>query len=210
MAKQKPSGKPKRPAKKKAAAAITAKPSSSQDEVFRQVADPRRRIFLRAFAENGEVKESARIADVSRTAHYEWVKEDAVYKDAFRLAQRMYREKLEAEADRRAVQGVPKLRFYKGELIMLPCDVGDPLGRCVGTVDGQEVWAKPYVEHEYSDNLLMFRLKRLDPNYKDRVDVKAKTHSVVKVVPEQGRGALFAALHKRLASPSVPTERQIG
>jgi hypothetical protein len=59
-----------------------------------------------------------------------------------------YVEKMESEADRRAIEGTNKPVFYQGE-------------QC-GVI------------REYSDSLLMFRLKRLDPAYRDRHDVNVK------------------------------------
>ena len=53
----------------------------------------------------------------------------------------MFIEKLEAEADRRGVKGVVKPVLYKGKV--------------VGSI------------REYSDALLMLRLKALDPRYRD-------------------------------------------
>jgi len=50
-------------------------------------------------------------------------------------------ERLEAEADRRALEGVEKGVYYRDKRIA--------------------------TERQYSDNLLMFRAKKLDPSYRD-------------------------------------------
>jgi len=177
---------------------VTAAMLSGPPEAFHEIREINRRLFLKAYADRGTIKRAAMIAGVDRTLHYHWLRDDG-YKAAFGEAQRMYREKLEEEADRRAVDGVQRLKFFKGELILVPCEPGDPLGRCLGkTATGDEVWAKPYIEHEYSDNLLMFRLKRLDPRYKDRIDVKTKHKTTIKLEPAQAPGGLLEAFRKRL------------
>lgn len=57
------------------------------------------------------------------------------------MASLRYQETLDVEIDRRAVDGIDKPVYYKGEK--------------VDTVK------------EYSDNLLMFLRKKLDPSYRD-------------------------------------------
>ena len=63
------------------------------------------------------------------------------YAEKFREASRKYLEKMEAEADRRGLEGVEKPVFYKG-------------GIC-GHI------------REFSDNLLMFRMKFLNSGYRE-------------------------------------------
>ena len=62
----------------------------------------------------------------------------------FDMASLRYQETLDAEIDRRAVEGIDKPIYYKREK--------------VDTIK------------EYSDNLLMFRRKKLDPTYRDNYD----------------------------------------
>lgn len=132
------------------------------------------RAFLAAYAETGCVSRACKAADVGRRSHYRWLAESEAYKAAFAEADDVATEALEAEARRRALDGVRRHKFDRGRPIMVPCRPGDPDGRCVEQAeDGSEVWAKPYVEHEYSDTLLIFLLKGKRPEvYRDRVEAK--------------------------------------
>lgn len=91
--------------------------------------------------------QAARHAGLGRSTLYEWRDEDATFADDWDDAIAEYAERLEREADRRAVEGTVKPLTYKG--------------RVFGTVQ------------EFSDVLLMFRLKALKPEqYKDRSEQK--------------------------------------
>ncbi len=108
-----------------------------------RITHPRKRAFLSEYSLTGSITWSADKAEIARRTHYDWLDADPDYVQAFADAQERYCEKLESEADRRAVDGTEKPVFYQG------------------VVAG-------YVR-EYSDTLLMFRLKALAPDkYKDR------------------------------------------
>ncbi len=108
----------------------------------------RQATFLSAYADLGTVTKAAAEAGVASKTVYRWLAADPAFRADFELAKRAYIDKLEAEADRRAVQGVPRpVGWYKGV--------------AGGTV------------REYSDSLLQFRLRALDPDrYADRVELK--------------------------------------
>lgn len=109
----------------------------------------KKRAFLVAYSECGNITQAAEAADISRQAHYNWLKEDPDYAVAFVYADEAAGDNLEAEARRRAVEGVEEPVFYQGEV--------------VGTI------------RKYSDPLLIFLLKGAKPEkYKDRV---ANEHS---------------------------------
>jgi hypothetical protein len=98
--------------------------------------------FLFHFARHGIFLTAAAQAGKHRNRVYEWLDEksptyDEKFKADFEDCKRQLIEKLEFEADRRAVEGIRKPVFYKGQIV-------------------GETW-------EYSDRLLMFRLKALDP-----------------------------------------------
>ena len=104
----------------------------------------KKRAFLKAYSENGNIAQSAEITEIDRSTHYDWLNTDPDYKTAFIEAGEQAAERLEQEARRRAVDGVEK-PVYQG-------------GKKVGTVK------------EYSDTLLIFMLKGIKPEkYKDRV-----------------------------------------
>jgi hypothetical protein len=95
--------------------------------------------FLQELERTGNVTLSAKVAGVSRRNIYKLRDADEEFREEWDEAIDARVEKLEAEADRRAVEGVETPVFYKGER----CDGGDV--------------------REYSDTLLMFRLKALKP-----------------------------------------------
>jgi hypothetical protein len=124
------------------------KPLTKAELVAQQAAQQKEKqqTFLAAYLREGTIYHACLAADIGRRTHYDWVKKDAVYKKLFEEAQACYLEILEREADRRAREGTEiPVGFYKD-------------------IPGA------YVK-EYSDTLLMFRLKRRDPEYRERVDV---------------------------------------
>lgn len=98
---------------------------------------PKKRAFLSALSTCGNISEAARIAEVDRTSHYEWLKTDEVYKAAAEDAIETACDLLEQEARRRAVEGVEEPIIRDGAV--------------VGTV------------RRYSDTLLIFLLNGARP-----------------------------------------------
>jgi hypothetical protein len=112
---------------------------------------PKKRAWLAAYAKCGVVRQSCAAADVSHGAYYGWLKDDPQFAEAVRYAKEEFIERLEMEADRRAVEGIPKLKFHNGKPVIDPRT------------------GEPYVEREYSDLLLIFLLKSLRPDvYRER------------------------------------------
>jgi hypothetical protein len=109
---------------------------------------PKKRAFLRAYAETGgNISKAAEAAGITRWTHYEWLRIDPDYPDLFEDARTQAGDTLEAEATRRAVEGVLEPVFYQG----------------------QEVGAV----RRYSDTLLIVRLKAAKPEeYRERSDMK--------------------------------------
>ncbi|WP_207706576.1 hypothetical protein [Desulfallas thermosapovorans] len=104
----------------------------------------KKRAFLAAFAEVGNITRAAEIAGIDRKNHYDWMKNDPDYPELFYEADQQACDRLEQEARRRAVEGVQKPVFQGGKQ--------------VGVVQ------------EYSDTLLIFLLKGAMPEkYKERV-----------------------------------------
>lgn len=108
----------------------------------------KKKAFLAAFRETGNVRQACDAADVARSSHYRWLDQDPEYREAFDLAREDAADILEAEAKRRAVDGVEELTgWYKGE--------------AGGVV------------RKYSDTLLIFLLKGLRPEvYRERMEVR--------------------------------------
>src|SRR5215510_15222793 len=95
--------------------------------------------FLQAYLKHGTIYHACLDAEIARVTHYDWLERDKGYAKAFKDAQACYLEILEREADRRAREGFDEPVFHKGEVC--------------GHV------------RKYSDTLLIFRMKKLDPSY---------------------------------------------
>lgn len=110
--------------------------------------------FLRAYAQCGSIRKSAKAVDIDRRTYYKWRDEDPEWAEALKVADDEYNEIMEEEADRRAIEGVKKPIYYKGERIDLV--------------------------QEYSDTLLMFRMKgRMPEKYRDNQVVEHKGHVTI-------------------------------
>lgn len=126
----------------------------------------KKRAFLVAFAQCGNVAQAAELAGIHRTTHYDWLGSDPQYAAAFVEAEDEAADRLEQEARRRAVEGVrrEKSYYYKGERV---------------GVD---------VETDYSDTLLIFLLKGLRPEkYRDNVKQEHAGEVTVRVVYDDDR-----------------------
>ena len=120
--------------------------------------------FLAAYAECGTPTYAAIAAQIDRSRHYHWLKNET-YAEAFEAAQSAACEALENEARRRAIEGVLDDVWYQGK----------PVGK----------------QRRFSDVLLIFLLKGAMPErYRDRVQVTAE---VAVPVPDPGREALSDA-----------------
>lgn len=108
-------------------------------------------LFLRDFKVWGSVKRGAEAAGVHRRTVYFWLEDYPKFKDLYDHALEESTDGLEDEARRRAVEGVVKPTFYKGEKIP----------------DGGV--------REFSDPLLMILLRSRRPEkYRDRHEVTGK------------------------------------
>ena len=102
----------------------------------------KKKAFLAAYSETGNITRAAELSKCSRRQHYRWLA-DPAYAKEFAEAEEQAADRLEQEARRRAVEGTQKPVFYKGE-------------QC-GII------------REYSDILLIFLLKGIRPEkYKER------------------------------------------
>lgn len=101
--------------------------------------------FFKALSEGCGVTRSAACAGYSRRAVYYYRDDDQEFAERWEDAIQKHIEVLETEADRRAVEGVEEPVYYQG-------------AEC-GRVK------------KFSDTLLMFRLKKLDPSYRERFDL---------------------------------------
>ena len=122
---------------------------------FANICHPKRRAFLTAYSQWGNVSWAARHAGISREIHRLWKKKDREYAEAFALAKEIACSKLEDEAYRRAMTGVENYVFYRGKPIKDP-ETG-----------------QPYVHRKFSDRILMFLMKGAMPEkYGNKVVVR--------------------------------------
>lgn len=116
--------------------------------------------FLAALAEGQKVGSACRAVGYSRTSTYEWREADAQFAARWQEAIDDAVERMEAEADRRAVDGTLKPVFHQG----VEC----------GHV------------REFSDTLLIFRLKALRPDvYRERASVEHTGKDGEKLIPPE-------------------------
>jgi hypothetical protein len=129
---------------------------------FHHIRHLKKRAFLVAYSECGNIVRAAAAAGVHRSSHFHWVKGDEAYADAFREAERMAGFLLEAEARRRAAEGIDKPVYYQGQV--------------VGTVK------------EYSDTLLIFLLKGALPDkYREGWDFERRLAALEEQLRREGK-----------------------
>lgn len=118
-------------------------------DATRRKREAKRDFLLALQANGGHVMEACKAAGVSRTTIGNYRDEDDVFAEMWASTQEANIERLEMEVDRRAVDGIEREVRYKGEVVG--------------------------VERQFSDILLMFRLKALRPEkYRDGPGVKGK------------------------------------
>ena len=83
--------------------------------------------FLAAYAQIGIITKAAEIAGIHRNNHRHWLKEDREYAEAFQGAHEEACDNIEAEMRRRAIEGVQKPVFYKGEVCGYITEYSDTL-----------------------------------------------------------------------------------
>jgi hypothetical protein len=127
----------------------------------------KKRAFLAAVANAANIVRAAEIAGIDRDYHYIWRKKDSEYAAAFEIAWKRGTDALEAEAVRRAFEGVAKPIFHGGKRAIDV--VQNPDGSVKRDKDGKPVGI-PAAVREYSDTLLIFLLKGCNPAvFGDRV-----------------------------------------
>ena len=110
-------------------------------QLFTGIINPKKKAFLLAFARSGRVMDSCERAGIHWTTHYHWKKHDKKYLAAFDMAEQMAADFMEDEVHRRAFEGYDHPVTYEGKITA--------------------------TYKEYSDNLAMFRLKKIRPEYRD-------------------------------------------
>jgi len=145
---------------------------------FPQIPQPKRRKVLAAMARTCNLLRACQIADVDPSTHYHWMREDPVYAAAFEIAKSRGADMLEAEAVRRAYQGIDEPVFNGGKRAMDFVFNEDgtvkmqtnPDGSLKLDADGLPMPAMiPAAVRKYSDTLLIFLMKGAMPDkYRER------------------------------------------
>lgn len=118
------------------------------------IKDAKKAIMLETMALKGSVRAGVMASGISYPTHYNWMKDDPEYAAAAKMAQELYADRLEEEADRRAVEGIDVNHYGK---------------------DGQVV----ATEKKFSDLLLIFKLKGARPEkYRDNPVINIDNRSV--------------------------------
>ena len=145
---------------------------------------PKKRAFLAAISETGNIVEAVKASGITRKTHYNWMESDSSYAQAFKDAMVDAAERLEIEARRRAVQGTLKPVFYQGT-------------EC-GTV------------REYSDTLLIFLLKgALPEKYKERYEGTINSNVNIEVSASDNLVYLAELQRKLGLIGAIPVEYQV-
>lgn len=117
--------------------------------------DPNRykkKALIAAFSVCGVLTRACEVAGADKQQHFRWMKNDPKYCAAFEEARDAAVDGLELEARRRALEGTKRVVLFKGKPVYVPKDLKNPKGP-------KEI----YVEHDYSDTLMMFLLKGQRP-----------------------------------------------
>ena len=154
------------------------------DDVAAQVRQSKRKAFLAAYAEQGNVGHACEQAHIARGTVYKWLEHDERFALEFKQAELRAVERLEQEAFRRGVQGTQNKRttYYHGR----------PVGHDVKT--------------EYSDALLTLLLRARAPD-KYRESIGLNVSQVIKSIqgfdPSEVLGVVTSAQNAGL--PGVGT-----
>lgn len=137
-------------------------------------------MFFEQLARNGIVGLAAEYAGYRRESVYEYRRNDPEFAQKWDHCIQLSTEKLEAEAIRRANEGVKRYVLHKGKVVYIDVEepVKDEKGKIVLGEDGKpktHIVQKALVEHVYSDTLTIFMLKARKPEvYRDTFE-KVKT-----------------------------------
>jgi hypothetical protein len=139
--------------------------STPQNPAHSRSAEIKLSAFLEALSLTANVTESCKRAGFGRDYAYEVRGKDTNFARRWDSALEEACDRMELEARRRAVDGIPRLKFHQGIAILDPAT------------------GSPYIEYEYSDGLLTTLLKAHRPDkYRDRQEVEHKGDIGVSVV----------------------------
>ncbi len=120
------------------------------ERCFPEIPEPKKRAYLAAYSVTANVVQACRMADIDPKTPYNWLRQkDEAYLAAWEAARSIAGDVLEAEAVRRAHDGVDRPVYQQGRLVGY--------------------------ERIYSDTLLIFLLKGMRPEvYRERHELTGK------------------------------------
>jgi len=84
--------------------------------LFREVINHRQRAFLSGYVQSCGIRSAARLSGLSRQSHYEWMRDDPLYREHFRRAKEIIADAVEEEVHRRARLGYETPIIYRGKI----------------------------------------------------------------------------------------------
>lgn len=143
--------------------------------------DARRR-FLNFYAEFGMFYKAAAAAGVSGQCVYDHLKEDEEFAAEYEEAKGRFRDRVEEEITRRAMEGVDEYVTCGKGLVYVESETEF---ETVMTEDGPKQRPKmvPLKQRRFSDTLLMFHARRHIPEYRDKQQIDVNHTGGVLVVP---------------------------
>lgn len=147
----------------------------------------RRSTFLTQLQQDPNVSKAARLIDVSRDAIYKLRERDKEFAAAWDNAIEVATDYLEAEARRRAFNGVPKVRLYQGEPVMV--QALDEVGAPMFDDDGVTPIMTPLIEYEYSDRMMELFLKaHRGEKFKEKTEVNHTGGAILQITEHKSKG----------------------
>ena len=141
----------------------------------------KKRMALEALAHVGTVLAATAAAGVHRSTHYDWMRNDPEYAAAALEAEQAFADRMEAEATRRAVEGVPVGVYYEGKRVA--------------------------TETKYSDVLLIFKLKGARPEkYREGTQVVVDQSQHLHIDSNQAIRALLEGRRLLESGQDAPSE----
>jgi len=149
---------------------------------------PKKRAFLFAYCETCNLVQAATLCGVHRSSHYHWKNDDADYAEAFRRAEPIAAELLEGRMTDRALNGLRRYKFFKGDPIRMPCQKGHP--EAIEVLDSEQkptgVFFRHYYELDYPETTAIFLLKGAMPEkYRERYEVRVTDEELDSAIEEQ-------------------------
>ncbi len=137
--------------------------------------------FIKALQSTGTIMAACEQTGIARQTVYGWLK-DPYFNAKYAEANKHIDEMLETVGIHRAVRGVERKVYYKGQPVMLP--VKGPDGEPKKDDHGNVILV-PASYREYSDDLLKVMLAaRMPKRYRDRQDIKIDVRIVAELTSE--------------------------